>query len=113
MNIHLFHDASNLVSLESAPSVYSRHRRRALAYVLDRLNSGSNEEEEKLPYFIFGDFNFRLEGRGVVEQLSRGLSKESATSDKDSSKVKYVKSLTVLLGTIFLTFLQFQIRRRL
>ena len=80
VNIHLFHDASNLVSLEAVPSVYSRHRRRALAYVLDRLNNG-----DRLPYFVFGDFNFRLEGRGVVEQLSRGLSREAKEGESSNN----------------------------
>ncbi|CAL8391268.1 unnamed protein product [Arctogadus glacialis] len=35
VNIHLFHDASNLVALEKSPSVYSGTRQKALGYVLD------------------------------------------------------------------------------
>lgn len=36
VNIHLFHDASNLVAWENSPSVYSGTRQKALGYVLDR-----------------------------------------------------------------------------
>lgn len=36
VNIHLFHDASNLVAWETSPSVYSGIRHKALGYVLDR-----------------------------------------------------------------------------
>uniref|UniRef100_A0A8P4K4Y7 inositol-polyphosphate 5-phosphatase n=1 Tax=Dicentrarchus labrax TaxID=13489 RepID=A0A8P4K4Y7_DICLA len=36
VNIHLFHDASNLVAWEKSPSVYSGTRQKALGYVLDR-----------------------------------------------------------------------------
>ncbi|KAK7901324.1 hypothetical protein WMY93_018093 [Mugilogobius chulae] len=36
VNIHLFHDASNLVACERSPSVYSGTRQKALGYVLDR-----------------------------------------------------------------------------
>lgn len=36
VNIHLFHDASNLVAWENSPSVYSDTRQKALGYVLDR-----------------------------------------------------------------------------
>uniref|UniRef100_A0A7N6FI71 inositol-polyphosphate 5-phosphatase n=1 Tax=Anabas testudineus TaxID=64144 RepID=A0A7N6FI71_ANATE len=37
VNIHLFHDASNLVAWEKSPSVYSGTRQKALGYVLDSL----------------------------------------------------------------------------
>lgn len=36
VNIHLFHDASNLIAWETSPSVYSGIRHKALGYVLDR-----------------------------------------------------------------------------
>lgn len=36
VNIHLFHDASNLVAWEKSPSIYSGTRQKALGYVLDR-----------------------------------------------------------------------------
>ncbi|XP_055026076.1 inositol polyphosphate-5-phosphatase A [Misgurnus anguillicaudatus] len=66
INIHLFHDASNLVAWEKSPSVYSSTRQKALSYVLDRI---SDQRFERLPYFIFGDFNFRLDSKRVIESL--------------------------------------------
>uniref|UniRef100_A0A3B5B6B7 inositol-polyphosphate 5-phosphatase n=1 Tax=Stegastes partitus TaxID=144197 RepID=A0A3B5B6B7_9TELE len=66
VNIHLFHDASNLVAWEKSPSVYSGTRQKALGYVLDRI---TDQRYEKLPYFVFGDFNFRLDSKQVIESL--------------------------------------------
>ncbi|XP_063289801.1 inositol polyphosphate-5-phosphatase A isoform X1 [Pelobates fuscus] len=66
VNIHLFHDASNLVAWESSPSTYSGIRQKALSYVL---NSITDHRYEKVPYFVFGDFNFRLDLKSVVETL--------------------------------------------
>ena len=84
VNIHLFHDASNLISVESVPSIYVNYRKRALSYTLDRisnkLTNASNEataaastKHEPKPYFIFGDFNFRLDGKSVVKNLTSDL----------------------------------------
>lgn len=36
VNIHLFHDASNLAASEEYPSVYCKSRRRALVHTLER-----------------------------------------------------------------------------
>ncbi|CAB3365870.1 Hypothetical predicted protein [Cloeon dipterum] len=70
INIHLFHDASNFVAMESAPSVYSKNRRRALRHLLERFHS---DELDCTPFFLFGDFNFRTETQEVVKKLSEGL----------------------------------------
>ncbi len=77
VNIHLFHDANNLVSVEAAPSVYSVYRRRALQFTLDCLQ-GEGATHPPQPFFIFGDFNFRLEGRDVVRKLA-GAGTETMT----------------------------------
>uniref|UniRef100_A0A3B3QY62 inositol-polyphosphate 5-phosphatase n=1 Tax=Paramormyrops kingsleyae TaxID=1676925 RepID=A0A3B3QY62_9TELE len=66
VNIHLFHDASNLVAWEKSPSVYSGTRQKALGYVLDRI---TDQRYERVPYFVFGDFNFRLDSKQVIERL--------------------------------------------
>ncbi|XP_051935791.1 inositol polyphosphate-5-phosphatase A-like [Hippocampus zosterae] len=66
VNIHLFHDASNLVAWEKSPSVYSGTRQKALGYVLDRI---TDQRFERVPYFVFGDFNFRLDSKQVIETL--------------------------------------------
>lgn len=39
VNMHLFHDASNLTALIDFPSVYSQRRRKALIHTLQRLLS--------------------------------------------------------------------------
>jgi len=81
VNIHLFHDASNLKSVESVPSIYVNYRKRALCYTLDRITnhcttSATSEaavKHEPKPYFIFGDFNFRLDCKNVVKSLTSDL----------------------------------------
>lgn len=72
VNIHLFHDASNLKSVESVPSIYVNYRKRALSYTLDRITSTKVKHEPK-PFFIFGDFNFRLDCKSVVKNLTSDL----------------------------------------
>lgn len=69
VNIHLIHDASNLVSVETAPSLYSVFRRRALHFTLDCLQ-GEGADHQPVPFFIFGDFNFRLNGSGVLKKIT-------------------------------------------
>uniref|UniRef100_A0A673CAD0 inositol-polyphosphate 5-phosphatase n=1 Tax=Sphaeramia orbicularis TaxID=375764 RepID=A0A673CAD0_9TELE len=68
VNIHLFHDASNLVAWEKSPSVYSGTRQKALDYNQDP-SLITDQRYEKLPYFVFGDFNFRLDSKQVIESL--------------------------------------------
>ncbi|MXQ94356.1 hypothetical protein E5288_WYG001148 [Bos mutus] len=74
VNIHLFHDASNLVAWETSPSVYSGIRHKALGYVLDRI---SDQRFQKASYFVFGDFNFRLDSKSVVEAGAAGQERHS------------------------------------
>ncbi|MBN3288499.1 I5P1 phosphatase, partial [Polyodon spathula] len=106
VNIHLFHDASNLIAWETSPSVYSGTRQKAMGYVLDRTMTSlgqsvssyrqyyntfpvcvsfylisylftlfkvtfriSDQRFEKVPHFLFGDFNFRLDSKRIVEIL--------------------------------------------
>jgi len=66
VNIHLFHDASNLIALKESPSPYCKNRQDALKYTLDRF---VNDEYETLPCFIFGDLNFRLNISTIVKKL--------------------------------------------
>ncbi|KAK3886286.1 hypothetical protein Pcinc_009558 [Petrolisthes cinctipes] len=69
VNIHLFHDASNFIAMEEFPSVYTLNRKRALEHTLDRFH---NDKYETVPFFIFGDFNFRLNTQAVVKKLTQG-----------------------------------------
>ncbi|XP_036382983.1 inositol polyphosphate-5-phosphatase A [Megalops cyprinoides] len=80
VNVHLFHDASNLIACNSSPSVYSANRKKALRYVINRVSDSSYTP---LPFFLFGDFNFRLDTLSLVQNLSR--SADVQTVKKDSS----------------------------
>ena len=81
----MFHDACNLKSVESdGPSIYVSYRQRALEYTLDRI-SGPTAEHPVLPFFIFGDFNFRLNGRQVVDALDVELRFKNDDDDADFS----------------------------
>lgn len=87
VNIHLFHDASNLQAMEPFPSVYCRSRRRALRHTLRHLHSDANAA----PYFIFGDFNFRTDTGGVVKKITEELTacRLQNGANVDSTKLQY------------------------
>uniref|UniRef100_A0A672SZW7 inositol-polyphosphate 5-phosphatase n=1 Tax=Sinocyclocheilus grahami TaxID=75366 RepID=A0A672SZW7_SINGR len=80
VNVHLFHDASNLIACNSSPSVYSANRKKALRYVINRISDSSYSP---LPFFLFGDFNFRLDTLSLVQNLS--MSADIQTVKKDCS----------------------------
>ena len=65
----MFHDASNLIALNSSPSIYSEYRRKALNYTLDVINKNKSikEDESEQAFAIFGDFNFRLDLKPLVD----------------------------------------------
>ncbi|XP_058064531.1 inositol polyphosphate-5-phosphatase A, partial [Anopheles bellator] len=65
VNIHLFHDASNFAACEKYPSVYSKSRNRALVYILERFRK--DRANLPVPYFLFGDFNFRCDTMAVIK----------------------------------------------
>ncbi len=81
VNVHLFHDASNLLAVEQSPSVYSQFRKNALEYTLRRYNGKFsfpihsnffvslplNPSDASVPYAIFGDFNFRLDAHRLLQ----------------------------------------------
>lgn len=50
--------------METYPSVYCKNRRRALEHTLQRFH---NDVHGKVPYFLFGDFNFRTDTDGVIK----------------------------------------------
>ena len=90
VNIHLFHDASNLKSVESVPSIYVNYRKRALSYTLDRIGNklNSTKNHETKPFFIFGDFNFRLDCKSVVKNLTSDLL--DITPEQEANNKQYV-----------------------
>ncbi|CAF1616835.1 unnamed protein product [Adineta ricciae] len=77
VNVHLFHDASNILAVEQSPSVYSIFRKNALQYTLQRLPL--NSSDESVPYVIFGDFNFRLDTKRLVQNF---MEKRNGSIDK-------------------------------
>ncbi|XP_073096196.1 inositol polyphosphate-5-phosphatase A isoform X3 [Manis javanica] len=87
VNIHLFHDASNLVAWETSPSVYSGIRHKALGYVLDRI---TDPRFEKAAYFVFGDFNFRLDSKSVVETLCTKATMQTVRAADTNEVVKLI-----------------------
>lgn len=92
INIHLFHDASNFIAMESVsyclwlgctlfslqlifriinshfyfkfPSQYTIIRQNALKHALDKFSS---DQYANVPLFVFGDFNFRLDTKAVID----------------------------------------------
>ncbi|XP_055622006.1 uncharacterized protein LOC129765610 isoform X2 [Toxorhynchites rutilus septentrionalis] len=88
VNIHLFHDASNLAACEEYPSVYCKSRRRALVHTLERFHKDT--VNKPVPYFVFGDFNFRCDTEGVIKKLTEDLTEHRVQNPKnDSTKVQY------------------------
>lgn len=89
VNIHLFHDASNIVAMESSPSLYSTNRKTALTWVLDKFQ---NEQSSHVPMSIFGDFNFRLDSYLFIKALTAKAVPQQTLGKKDHiSKVVYTE----------------------
>lgn len=84
INIHLFHDPSNLVSMESSPSVYAGYRRNAFEYVLHGL------DQDPDPTFVFGDFNFRLDQFKFLKMVSKHCSVTTTFKDGEEEPSKLV-----------------------
>ncbi|KZC15014.1 Type I inositol 1,4,5-trisphosphate 5-phosphatase [Dufourea novaeangliae] len=86
INIHLFHDASNFIAMETFPSVYSKTRRRALEHTLDRFH---NDKYSNVPYFLFGDFNFRTDTAGVIKKLTEDTQERRMSNKGNISKLQF------------------------
>ncbi|XP_076165417.1 inositol polyphosphate-5-phosphatase A isoform X2 [Ptiloglossa arizonensis] len=86
INIHLFHDASNFVAMEMFPSVYSKTRRRALEHTLDRFH---NDKYPNVPYFLFGDFNFRTDTASVIKKLTEDTQERRLSNKGNVSKLQF------------------------
>ncbi|KAF3425723.1 hypothetical protein E2986_05806 [Frieseomelitta varia] len=86
INIHLFHDASNFIAMETFPSVYSKTRRRALEHTLDRFH---NDKYANVPYFLFGDFNFRTDTAGVIKKLTEDTQERRLSNKGSISKLQF------------------------
>eukprot|EP00301_Raphidiophrys_heterophryoidea_P008980 c13277_g1_i1.p1 GENE.c13277_g1_i1~~c13277_g1_i1.p1 ORF type:complete len:533 (+),score=107.21 c13277_g1_i1:66-1601(+) len=65
VNMHLFHDSSNLETFQQpSPSPFANARKRAFKYMLDHCSLATSNN-----VFVFGDFNFRLDLPKVVDAL--------------------------------------------
>lgn len=87
VNVHLFHDASNLIACNASPSIYSANRKNALTYVINRI---SDSRHTSLPYFLFGDFNFRLDTLCLVQHLSNAADVQTVTKDSSNEVEKII-----------------------
>lgn len=87
VNIHLFHDASNIISMQNSPSVYSQNRKAAFVHTLERFEQ---DQFDKVPLFIFGDFNFRLDTNQLVNELTKKtISNQSKGKKGQVNKISY------------------------
>ncbi|XP_012062323.1 PREDICTED: uncharacterized protein LOC105625608 [Atta cephalotes] len=86
INIHLFHDASNFIAMEMFPSVYSKTRRRALEHTLDKFH---NDKYPNVPYFLFGDFNFRTDTASVIKKLTENTQEKKLSNKGNISKLQF------------------------
>ena len=98
VNIHLFHDADNIESFKSFPSKFACCRQKALEYTIQRIlnkDTTSNVTDCVVPFFIFGDFNFRLNSKKVIDNLvlnvemRTDINTTSITKGCDNTNVEY------------------------
>ncbi|KAL7392012.1 hypothetical protein ABVT39_018102 [Epinephelus coioides] len=87
VNVHLFHDASNLIACNSSPSIYSANRKNALRYVINRI---SDSRFTPLPFLLFGDFNFRLDTQSLVQYLSNAADVQRVKKDSSNEVEKII-----------------------
>ncbi|KAE9554839.1 hypothetical protein FO519_001954 [Halicephalobus sp. NKZ332] len=71
INIHLFHDESNL-ELTQNPLLYSQNRKKALDYTIENYSKWKQSNSlEASCLFIFGDFNFRLRTDSFLMKITK------------------------------------------
>lgn len=67
-NCHLYHDESNEDAVAQTPSKYYTQREKGFLELISECLKVINKED---PFFIFGDFNTRLDGKSLLEYVSR------------------------------------------
>uniref|UniRef100_A0A914W902 inositol-polyphosphate 5-phosphatase n=1 Tax=Plectus sambesii TaxID=2011161 RepID=A0A914W902_9BILA len=111
VNVHLFHDDSNLVNMdEEQSSVYSNNRKRALNCVLSEVESRhagyTTGVGVKPALFVFGDLNFRLDSNSFIKRIAPETEKrpvellEVPTSPSNCSDLKNGSSLRRTLSAV-------------
>ncbi|GAA53270.1 inositol-1,4,5-trisphosphate 5-phosphatase, partial [Clonorchis sinensis] len=69
VNVHLFNDSDNVISVKEHPSIYAQCRARGMRWLMELINSDSLPGQHVA---IFGDFNFRLNLPALLERLCHG-----------------------------------------
>jgi inositol-1,4,5-trisphosphate 5-phosphatase len=83
VNVHMFHDANNVETLDDGyPSVYAKCRARAFQLVVNACNL-----QQCKNVFVFGDFNFRLDMSAVVSDI---LGQNPVRTEEGSDEKKFV-----------------------
>jgi len=77
INIHLYHDDSNLVAFAKTPSQYAEKRKEALEEAIIHCNV-----DHKKPTILFGDLNWRLDLPATIAYL-----REKYSSDHDDESI--------------------------
>lgn len=83
VNMHLFHDASNIVATQAEPSVYAINRRRAMNYVVSSVAKDVGSEGI---VFFFGDMNFRLSHQRVLKHFASRSGGKTTKVEGDTLK---------------------------
>lgn len=86
VNIHLFHDQSNLTALSLSPSIYSVNRKNALKYTIQKIQEKCFIEDTHSSSFYFGDFNFRLDLGALIEKYTSKPTTSGVKSEDSSTK---------------------------
>jgi len=90
VNVHLIHDVSNVAAMETSPSMYSKFREKALVHTIERFEK---DQYEKYPFFIFGDFNFRMDTHRLIKELTQLTEEQKVIGKKNEvSKVLFKQS---------------------
>lgn len=67
-NCHLYHDDSNEEATSQTPSKYYKQREKGFLELVSECLKVIKKED---PFFIFGDFNARLDGKSLLEYVKR------------------------------------------
>lgn len=70
VNVHLFHDESNIALIHENPALYSENRKRALNFVLNEMKRVNKDDAHSYPLFLFGDLNFRLDLQSFLNRIT-------------------------------------------
>ncbi|CAD5217739.1 unnamed protein product [Bursaphelenchus okinawaensis] len=89
INLHLFHDESNLAFHEN-PYQYSQNRRKAMNYLLQKYEKFTTTVDNNVTsnLFLFGDFNFRLNAISFLSKLTKHTNQHNTETVSDSESPK-------------------------